>query len=190
MSKSLGNFVTIDELLSTDRFGGRPWPGDVLRLAMLKTHYRQPIDWTVRALEEAERELAEWGMLVGGVVTEPVMADAVVDALGDDLNTSAMLTVLRAMTRDGQKGDVGASVALAGSLAALGFDPASLRPALSAGDTAPIAALVARRIETRRAKNFAESDRLRAELEAMGVQVKDGKDPVTGEPTTTWELRR
>ena len=54
MSKSLGNFVTIHELLHTEKFGGRKWPGEVLRLAMLKTHYRQPIDWTVKALEEAE----------------------------------------------------------------------------------------------------------------------------------------
>ena len=45
MSKSLGNFVTIRELLETDTFGGRKWPGDVLRLAMLRTHYRSPIDW-------------------------------------------------------------------------------------------------------------------------------------------------
>jgi cysteinyl-tRNA synthetase len=60
MSKSLGNFVTINELLTTDVFGGRSWSGEVLRLAMLKTHYRQPIDWTVRALEEAERTLAAW----------------------------------------------------------------------------------------------------------------------------------
>ncbi|HEY8434772.1 MAG TPA: cysteine--tRNA ligase, partial [Sphingomicrobium sp.] len=46
MSKSLGNFVTIHELLETSKFGGREWPGHVLRFAMLKTHYRQPIDWT------------------------------------------------------------------------------------------------------------------------------------------------
>ena len=53
MSKSLGNFVTIRDLLDTPAFGGRTWPGEVLRLAMLRTHYRQPIDWTVRALEES-----------------------------------------------------------------------------------------------------------------------------------------
>ena len=57
MSKSLGNFVTIRDLLDTRTFGGRTWPGEVLRLAMLRTHYRQPIDWTVRALEEAEATL-------------------------------------------------------------------------------------------------------------------------------------
>ena len=60
MSKSLGNFVTINELLETETFGGRKWPGEVLRLAMLKTHYRQPIDWTVKALEEAEKTLDRW----------------------------------------------------------------------------------------------------------------------------------
>ncbi|MBL8593543.1 MAG: cysteine--tRNA ligase, partial [Devosia sp.] len=47
MSKSLGNFITISELLETDRFGGRKWPGEVLRLAMLMTHYREPIDFSV-----------------------------------------------------------------------------------------------------------------------------------------------
>ena len=60
MSKSLGNFVTINELLHTENFGGRKWPGEVLRLAMLRTHYRQPIDFTVKALEEAEASLRKW----------------------------------------------------------------------------------------------------------------------------------
>ena len=60
MSKSLGNFVTIHELLHSDKFGGRSWSGEVLRLAMLKTHYRQPIDFTVKALEEAEQTLRRW----------------------------------------------------------------------------------------------------------------------------------
>ena len=54
MSKVLGNFVTINELLTTEKFGGRKWPGEVLRLAMLMTHYREPIDWTIKALEESE----------------------------------------------------------------------------------------------------------------------------------------
>src|SRR5664279_2536978 len=54
MSKSLGNFITIRELVLTKRFGGRTWPGEVLRLNMLRSHYRQPIDWTVSSLEETE----------------------------------------------------------------------------------------------------------------------------------------
>jgi cysteinyl-tRNA synthetase len=60
MSKSLGNFVTIHQLLQTNVFGESTWNGATLRLAMLRTHYRQPIDWTVRALVEAERTLAKW----------------------------------------------------------------------------------------------------------------------------------
>ena len=57
MSKSEGNFVTINELLKTEKFGGRKWPGEVLRLAMLMTHYREPIDFSVRKLEEARADL-------------------------------------------------------------------------------------------------------------------------------------
>ena len=74
MSKSLGNFVTIHELLRTTKFGGRTWPGEVLRLAMLRTHYRQPIDWTVKALEEAEATLdssghqTQWAASADGLV--------------------------------------------------------------------------------------------------------------------------
>src|SRR6186997_2370624 len=60
MAKSVGNFVTIHELLETKKFGGRSWSGEVIRLAMLRSHYRQPIDWTVRALEEAEHNLRNW----------------------------------------------------------------------------------------------------------------------------------
>ena len=60
MSKSLGNFITIRELLHSDKFGGKAWKGEVLRLAMMRSHYRQPIDWTVKALEEAEKTLSRW----------------------------------------------------------------------------------------------------------------------------------
>ena len=58
MSKSLGNFFTIHELLRTDAFGGRSWPGEVLRFAMLRTHYRQPIDWTVRGARGERKGVA------------------------------------------------------------------------------------------------------------------------------------
>ena len=60
MAKSVGNFVTIHELLETTIFGGRKWPGEVLRLAMLMTNYREPIDFSVRKLEEAENILSRW----------------------------------------------------------------------------------------------------------------------------------
>ena len=64
MAKSAGNFVTISELLSSSRFGGRSWDGATLRFAMLRTQHRQPIDWTVRGLEECEQALRNWANLL------------------------------------------------------------------------------------------------------------------------------
>src|SRR5690606_16740672 len=87
MSKSEGNFVTIRDLLETETFGGRKWPGEVLRLAMLMTHYREPIDFSVRKLEEAENVLRKWKRaadLAQGEVSPPA---AMVAALDDDLAT-------------------------------------------------------------------------------------------------------
>ena len=101
MSKSLGNFVTINELLETEKFGGRKWPGEVLRLAMLKTHYRQPIDWTVKALEEAEASVAKWRTTFAESAWTYDELDGAsfersrfFDALADDLNTAAAITEL------------------------------------------------------------------------------------------------
>ena len=98
MSKSLGNFVTIHELLATDRFGGRKWPGAALRLAMLATHYRQPIDWTVSGLAEAERILSDWSAFAVEAGRGEV-APEVIDALADDLNTPKMLAELHALRK-------------------------------------------------------------------------------------------
>ena len=99
MSKSLGNFVTIHEFLRTTKFGGRKWSGEALRLAMLRTHYRQPIDWTVKALEEAEATLDRWYEAVGDVEPGEQVSDAVLDAVNDDLNTPAALSGLHRLER-------------------------------------------------------------------------------------------
>jgi cysteinyl-tRNA synthetase len=90
MAKSLGNFVTIRELLAEKKFGGRKWSGEVLRLAMLMTHYRQPLDWTVQALEEAWRVISNWESITANVNHDEVKlgpSTSVVSSLLDDLNT-------------------------------------------------------------------------------------------------------
>ncbi|QEL22773.1 cysteine--tRNA ligase [Bosea sp. F3-2] len=181
MSKSLGNFVTIHELLATETFGGRKWPGEVLRLAMLKTHYRQPIDWTVKALEEAEKTLQDWAEAAQGAkVSEP--SAELLDALADDLNTARALAEFHALRRSGDL------PALLAGLDLLGITlPEVAAPAVIAPE---VESLIAARLDARRAKNFAESDRIRDELAAMGIALKDGKDPATGEPTTSWEVKR
>jgi cysteinyl-tRNA synthetase len=181
MSKSLGNFVTINELLETETFGGRKWPGEVLRLAMLKTHYRQPIDWTVKALEEAEKTLQDWAEAAQGATASKPSAE-LLDALADDLNTARVLAELHALRKAGDL------PALLAGLDLLGIAlPEVAAPAVVAPE---VERLIATRLDARRAKNFAESDRLRDELAAMGIALKDGKDPATGEPTTSWEVKR
>jgi cysteinyl-tRNA synthetase len=203
MSKSLGNFVTIDELLNTEKFGGRKWPGEVIRLAMLKTHYRQPIDWTVRALEEAERDLWRWSVQESRALpfafSDDEISQEFLAALADDLNTAAAITVLHGLSKFAGRGDKTASASLAATLRFLGQKGGMLSPnafgvaasfIVSEEEQSAITAHITARLEARRAKNFAESDRIRDELAAMGIALKDGKDPVTGEPTTTWEVKR
>jgi len=181
MSKSEGNFVTINELLETDKFGGRKWPGEVLRFAMLMTHYREPIDFSLRKLEEAENTLRKWKRAADGAgdATAPV-PDALVAALGDDLSTPAAFQLLSQMAGEGSD-----AAALKAALLFLGFE-------LSAAevDAAEVDAVIARRLELIGAKNWAEADNIRDELLAQGIQLKDGKDPATGERITTWEVKR
>ena len=88
MSKSLGNFVTIHDLL-------KDWPGEVVRLNMLRTHYRQPMDWTVKGLEESSKILDGWYDIVGDETNSSGSPDAdFVSTLCDDLNTPNALTQL------------------------------------------------------------------------------------------------
>ena len=184
MSKSEGNFVTIHELLATDKLGGRAWPGPVLRLAMLMTHYREPIDFSVKRLEEAERLLARWP----AADKADVAPDAsVLDALSDDLNTVAEVQALHQLAQ-AANADPAKLPVFAASAALMGLLPEKV--AVDAGESAAIDAKVTERLALLKAKNFAEADRLRDELAAQGVSLKDGKDKETGERVTTWELKR
>ncbi|POO53095.1 cysteine--tRNA ligase [Agrobacterium rosae] len=184
MSKSDGNFITIYELLHTEKFGGRQWPGEVLRLAMLMTHYREPIDFSVKRLEEAERLLAKWPAANVGDA-EP--DQAVLDALADDLNTVAAVQALHALAQ-AANADPEKLTAFAASAALLGVLPKKAQVDGAIADA--IDSLVAMRLEMLKAKNFAEADRIRDELSAKGIQLKDGKDKVSGDRITTWEIRR
>ncbi len=263
MSKSLGNFVTINELLATEKFGGRRWPGEVLRLAMLMTHYRQPIDWTVRTLASAKRELESYACKISGKELDwfrlavdrgdtPPPSPELVEALADDINTPAALTLLRkhakaadsdwkaarllladssylgvlsddtifAHLSGGLAGNISSDLVLTTNneiellrVAILNRDSRGvnaisntlfekglrirgharghiLLEQLSVPEDGQIVTLIAARLAARKAKNFKESDRIRDELTAMGIALKDSKDPVTGEIVTTWEVAR
>jgi len=175
MSKSEGNFVTINELLNTETFGGRKWPGEVLRLAMLMTHYREPIDFSVRKLEEAENLLAKWRRKTAGATPDAVDGTFLA-ALGDDLDMAEYLRLMNS-------GDLQPSALLAAA-GLIGLDLSELETDVD------VAEFVARRLALIAQKNWAEADKIRDELLAQGIQLKDGKDPATGERVTTWEVKR
>jgi cysteinyl-tRNA synthetase len=181
MSKSEGNFVTIRELL--DGWKGWKWPGAVLRFAMLGTSYRQPIDWTLRRLEEAAERLS---LFRAHSINDPAVppSAAVLDALCDDLNTPQVITELNSLYERKQAAVLGASCKF------LGLDVAAvdlgtmLREKRADLDVGAVDTLIAARNAARKDKDFKESDRIRDELAAMGVVLKDSKDG------TTWEIAR
>jgi cysteinyl-tRNA synthetase len=197
MAKSAGNFVTIHELLHSNKFGSNHWHGYVLRLAMLMTHYRQPIDWTVDRLVEARRMLKEWIDCAIGFDQYPAPVPAeLISALADDLNSPAAVTVLSQLFRDThRRKNPDASIRLASALKWLGVwngentnDVYGYGIVVGSGPSDwDIQHHVDERAAARARKDWRESDRIRDELTKLGVVLKDGKDPKTGEPVTTWE---
>jgi cysteinyl-tRNA synthetase len=191
MSKSLGNFVTINELLATEKFGGRKWPGEVLRLAMLMTHYREPIDFSVKRLEEAEMKLRDWQRAAQaatkGVPVPP--EPSVVAELTDDLNFHRASVALDVLARKANRGTQSAADCLGATLEFMGFSLDSMLER-EVEASPEIEAAVQARLDALNAKNFPEADRIRAELLGQGVQLMDSKDPATGARVTKWELKR
>jgi cysteinyl-tRNA synthetase len=204
MSKSLGNFFTINELLTTEKFGGRKWPGEVLRLAMLKTHYRSPLDWTVQGLQEAEKMLDRWYDAIGDVEAGQISAETL-DAFGDDMNTPKAISELHRLAHPAVAGEMMAGLtsmgqspapemlkASANILGLLTQTATQWRSRRTEGhdvDNDAVEAFIRERAAARARKDFKESDRIRDELAAMGVVLKDGKD-ADGKPVTTWEIAR
>ena len=182
MSKSLGNFVTIHELL-------KDWPGEAIRFAMLQTHYRQPINWTMQGLRDAQKSLDHWFELTAEAKPGYLCADAV-DALADDLNTPKAFAALHELRGEAAKGAKAAAACLKANAQLVGLLQlpaakwAAFRPTSVSIDESKVVSLIEARTAARKAKNFKESDRIRDELAAMGVVLKDSKDG------TTWEIAR
>jgi cysteinyl-tRNA synthetase len=182
MSKSDGNFVTIREVL-------QDWPGEVLRLNMLKTHYRSPIDWTLKGLEESAKTLDDWYWIAADVRGEQP-AKAVIEALSDDLNTPQMIASLHGLRNSAASGNERDRNEFSASLRLLGFLSESAaawkdrKQQASGVDAKQIDSLISDRTAARARKDFKESDRIRDELAAMGIVIKDSKEG------TTWETAR
>jgi cysteinyl-tRNA synthetase len=150
---------------------------------MLSTHYRQPIDWKADALAEAERTIREWTAVVGQTPPAESLPPDLVDALSDDLNTPLAISHMHALRKSGE------AAALRACMSALGIGrivPVELNIEVKTR----VQVLVEARAAARKAKNFAEADRIRGELDAMGIALKDARDSATGELVTTWEVKR
>ncbi len=187
MSKSLGNFVTINEVL-------KDWSGEVARFNMLRTHYRQPIDWTKSSLETTWHTLEDFERVASRDPTalDGPPLDSVVEALLDDLNFAEAISELHVLrNRIAHAGDDKPSRVLAATMKFIGVDLGVVRQSLIKmeqnvlKDASKIESLIDDRLNARRAKDWKKSDEIRDELDAMGIAIKDNKDG-----TTSWEVKR
>jgi len=156
---------------------------------MLKAHYRSPMEWTLKGLEESTRTLDDW-YAVAADVEGGQPSDAVFEALSDDLNTPQMIAALHGLRNVAASGTGGDRSQFVASLRFLGFLSESAagwsaRKQQAVGvDAKQVDELISSRTAARARKDFKESDRIRDQLAAMGVVIKDSKEG------TTWEIAR
>ena len=173
MSKSLGNFYTVNSLLEE-------FPGEAIRLALLSTHYRQPLNFTKAGIAEAKRKLDSWYRLMGAPPDGEALPEAVFLALFDDINTPQAIAEMDNLASQARAGDSAAGSGLMAAANMLGL----LQQApdvwfKGAGDEAAIETLIARRLEARENKDLSESDRIRDELMGQGIVLEDGLEGTT-----------
>lgn len=176
MSKSLGNFFSVRELLDGNWSGGWKVPGEVIRFVYLSTHYRKPMDWTEKKAREVVKRLTKWYRATDSVVAAPLVPSRVIDALANDLNTHLAMSHFDQMSPEYLK----ASMRLLGFPDAeevLWFreDQGFLVGTASSGDQKLYLAELSPYLEKwqnlRDAKRYREADELKAKLEAMDLKL-------------------
>ncbi|MFC7049381.1 cysteine--tRNA ligase [Emcibacter nanhaiensis] len=174
MSKSLGNFITVHELLEEGV------KGEAIRMALLSAHYRQPLDFSRSGIEQAKKQLDRWYRLTEGVeASDADIPEEFLEALRDDLNTPKAIAVLNALAKEEKASALKAAANLFGLL----LDPDWFKVEVAEGAISDedIQKLIEERAEAKKNKDFGRADGIRDELAAEGVILKDGPDG------TTWE---
>ncbi len=174
MSKSLGNFYTVHDLL--DEFPGK---GEAIRLALLSAHYRQPLDFSKDAIRQAAKQLNRWYEMLEGVEAGDV-PQAFLDALSDDLNTPKAIAELNRLASERDLPGLRAACDLIGFVQT---DREEWTGRTGDADEAGIQRMIEQRQAAKKVKDFAAADRIRDELLAQGIILKDGPDG------TTWERK-
>jgi cysteinyl-tRNA synthetase len=176
MSKSLGNFFTVRDLLD------QGVPGEVIRFVFLMTHYRSPMDWTAEKAREARQTLAQWFTLTDGDVSEEALPDWMVEHLVNDLNTAGFIGAIHQMASVGKAGLVKSAMRLVGLPDARAVDWFRNRPVFvtlhGPTDThfSAARALLFDWQELRDFRKFAEADALKSAAEAAGLRLTATKN--------------
>lgn len=167
MSKSLGNFHTVHDLVAQ-------YPGEALRLSLLTAHYRQPIDFSLDSVAEQKRRLDKWYRITENVVADDEVPQSIIDALADDLNTPKAISALDALASIETAGQLKAGARFLGLLTV--ENDVWFQGGAPDGITIEeIEGLIKDRLEARASKDFEESDRIRDRLERLGVILEDNK---------------
>ncbi|KFE35410.1 cysteine--tRNA ligase [Thioclava atlantica] len=186
MSKSLGNFFTVRDLLD-GHDGEKGIPGEVIRFVFLQTHYTKPMDWTAEKARQAEATLRKWRALTAGIEPAPSAAPEVIAALADDLNTAGAIAALH---------QIDDPAVLKGSAAMLGLLEDAMgdwaKPRFVKSDELYVGTnemsarrideLVLRRAQAKADRDFKRADEIRDSLSRAGIILKDSKDK------TEWEF--
>jgi len=173
MSKSLGNFFTVRDLLE------QGWPGEVIRFVMLSTHYRKPMDWTEKKAREAKRVLKSWFQITDGIEAARKPPNSITDLLSNDLNTHAAISAMHAIANRGEAAELKAAMAFLGLPDATNVEwfrePMTMA---SFGNlhnqTGPLWELMSRWQQLRNEKKFDKADELKAKIESCGLVLSIG----------------
>jgi cysteinyl-tRNA synthetase len=168
MSKSLGNFYTIRELL--DQHGGEP-----MRLSLLTAHYRQPVDFSHDNASEQKRRLDRWYRIVGDTAPAENVPASVIDALADDLNTPKAIAALDAFAGEGKAAELKAGANFMGLLMS---SQADWFQAFNDEQNSFIDANTSAYQDARANKDFALADKIRDEAQAIGLTIEVGADGI------------